>query len=289
MTTSQPEGQYLFSHEWEGESDRLMALSAALDPVTKRHLAPLGVGPGWRCLEVGAGTGTVAEWLAGLVGEKGRVLATDLSLALMEARGLQAENLELRVHDVIHDPLPEGEFDLVHTRLLLEHLPARAAVLTKLSRALAPGGWLVVEDMCFRGQHATDRRGAMSIGALFQAVGVLMRQHGYDTRWAPQIPKHMHRAGLTEIGAEGTQIMLIGGSPTIQWVRPSLTRMRGLLLEEEDGLPASRVRKVLAAAPALRDVLGRRIDRLDDLLADPEFVYVAPTFVSAWGRRPLEA
>src|SRR5690348_8987341 len=113
--TTKTEGQYLFSHEWEGESDRLMALSAALDPVTKRHLAPLGVGPGWRCLEVGAGTGTVAEWLAGLVGEKGRVLATDLSLALMEARGLQAENLELRVHDVIHDPLPEGEFDLVHT------------------------------------------------------------------------------------------------------------------------------------------------------------------------------
>ena len=28
-----PEGQYLFSHEWEGESDRLMALSG-LSPLS---------------------------------------------------------------------------------------------------------------------------------------------------------------------------------------------------------------------------------------------------------------
>ena len=287
MTTTQPEGQYLFSHEWEGEGDRLMGLSAVLDPVTKRHLAPLGVGPGWRCLEVGAGTGTIAEWLAGVVGEKGSVLATDLSLALMEARGLEAENLELRQHDVVNDPLPEREFDLVHIRLVLEHLPARLDILTKLSRALAPGGWLVVEDMCFHGQHATDRRGALSIGTLFQAVSVLMRQHGFDARWAPRIPKYMHRAGLTDIGAEGTQIMLIGGGPNVGFVLPSLTRMRGLLLEDGH-LPPGRVQKVLGAVPALKDLLGRRIDRLEDLLTDTEFAYVAPTFVSAWGRRPLE-
>ena len=145
MTTTETEGQYLFPHSWEGEGDRLMALSALLDPVTKRHLAPLGLAPGWRCLEVGAGTGTIAGWLAEVVGEKGSVLATDLSLDLMEARGVEAENLELRRHDIINDPLPEGAFDLIHSRLVLEHLPARLDVLAKLSRALAPGGWLVLD------------------------------------------------------------------------------------------------------------------------------------------------
>ncbi|HMC05471.1 MAG TPA: class I SAM-dependent methyltransferase [Actinomycetota bacterium] len=288
MTTTETEGQYLFPHSWEGEGDRLMALSALLDPVTKRHLAPLGLAPGWRCLEVGAGTGTIAGWLAEVVGEKGSVLATDLSLDLMEARGVEAENLELRRHDIINDPLPEGAFDLIHSRLVLEHLPARLDVLAKLSRALAPGGWLVLEDMCFRGQHATDRRGALSIGALFRAVSVLMRQHGHDPRWAPRIPKHMHRAGLTEIGAEGTQIMLIGAGPAVGFAQPSLARMRGLLLGEGD-LPPSRFQKVLSAAPPLKGLLGRQIDRVEELLADPEFVYVIPTFVTAWGRRPLES
>jgi SAM-dependent methyltransferase len=264
MTTTETEGQYLFPHSWEGEGDRLMALSALFDPVTKRHLAPLGVAPGWRCLEVGAGTGTIAGWLAEVVGEKGSVLATDLSLELMEARGLEAENLELRRHDIINDPLPEGEFDLIHSRLVLEHLPARLDVL------------------------ATDRRGALSIGTLFRAVSLLMRQHGHDPRWAPRIPKHMYRAGLTEIGAEGTQIMLVGAGPAVGFAQPSLARMRGLLLEDGD-LPPSRVQKVLSAAPPLKGLLSRQIDRVEDLLADPEFVYVIPTFVTAWGRRPLEA
>lgn len=288
MTTTETDGQYLFPHSWEGEGDRLMALSALFDPVTKRHLAPLGVGPGWRCLEVGAGTGTIAAWLSDVVGPKGRVLATDLSLDLMEARELEAENLELQRHDIVNDPLPEGEFDLVHSRLVLEHLPARLDVLAKLSRGLAPGGWLVLEDMCFRGQHATDRRGALSIGTLFRAVSLLARQHGHDPRWAPRIPKHMQQAGLSEIGAEGTQIMLIGGSPAVGFAQPSLARMRSLLLD--DGVvPPRGVQKVLSAAPPLKAVLGRQIDRVEELLADPEFVYVIPTFVTAWGRRSPEA
>ena len=284
-----PEGQYLFSHSWEGEGDRLAALSALLDPVTKRHVGPLGLAPGWRCLEVGAGTGSIARWLSEVVGPKGRVLATDLSLDLMKAQGPEAENLELRQHDIVNDPLPDGEFDLVHSRLVLEHLPARLDVLARLHRALAPGGWLVIEDFCFRGQHATDRRGAMTIGTLFRAVALLMQQHGHDPRWAPRIPTHMHRAGLTEIGAEGTQIIMIGGSPALRWVQPNLARMRGLLFEDGEVVTRGPVHKALAAAPPLKRLLQRRLDGLEHLLADPEFCYVAPTFVTAWGRRAPEA
>src|SRR5438270_6702229 len=91
------EGQYLFPHTWEGEGERLTSLAGAFDPVTRRHLAALGLAAGWRCLEVGAGTGSIARWLSEVVGPTGSVLATDLSLDLMQ--GLAAENLELRQHD----------------------------------------------------------------------------------------------------------------------------------------------------------------------------------------------
>jgi len=281
------EGQYLFPHTWDGEGERLTSLAAGFDPITKRHLAPLGLADGWRCLEVGAGTGSIARWLSEMVGPKGRVLATDLSLELM--RGLEAENLEIRQHDILRDSLPEGEFDLVHCRLVLEHLPGRLDALAKMARALAPGGWLVVEDFSFRGQQATDRRGAVTIGSLFRLIGVVLKHNGFDTRWARRLPIHLRHAGLTEIGAEGTQLMLIGGTPSVEWAGPSLTRMRGLLFEDGELLSPSPVQKVIAAAPPLRRVVGRQLDGLERMLTDPDFCYVAPTFVSAWGRRPLEA
>jgi hypothetical protein len=159
-------------------------------------------------------------------------------------------------------------------------------VLAKLAGALAPGGWLVVEDMCFRGQHATDRRGAVTIGALFRLIGLVMAQHGHDGRWGARLPVHLHRAGLTEVGAEGTQLMLIGGSPNVRWVQPNLARMRSLLLEGDEGLTPGPVQKAMGAVPPLKRILKGQLDRLENLLADPEFTYVAPTFVTAWGRKP---
>jgi SAM-dependent methyltransferase len=288
--TTKIEGEYLFPHSWEGEGDRLTALAAGFDPITRRHLAPLGLGPGWRCLEVGAGTGSIAGWLSEVVGPKGHVLATDLTVDLMRERGLEAENLEVRSHDILRDPLPEGEFDLVHSRLVLEHLPGRLEALAKMTRSLAPGGWLVVEDIGFRGQHATDRRGAMTVGTLLRVVGLMMGHHGHDGRWAGRLPIHLRQAGLTEIGAEGTQVMLIGDTPSVDWARPSLARMRSLILEEDGSAgQSSPVQRLMAAAPPVRRLLARQLDGLERLLSDPEFCYVAPTFVSAWGRRPLDA
>src|SRR5437764_14526453 len=100
MTTSETEGRYLFPHSWEGEGDRLTALASLFDPITRRHVAPLALGPGWRCLEVGGGPGSVARWLAEVVGGTGYVVATDHSLARMKAHGAEAtDNLELRTRD----------------------------------------------------------------------------------------------------------------------------------------------------------------------------------------------
>jgi hypothetical protein len=45
-----------------------------------------GVGAGWRCLEVGASGGSIAEWLCGKVGPHGRVVATDLQTMSISLR-----------------------------------------------------------------------------------------------------------------------------------------------------------------------------------------------------------
>ena len=130
-----------------GKADTRMDLLARLfDAPTQRALERVGVAPGWQCLEVGGGGGSVARWLAARVGASGRVLCTDINTRIIESHRGGPPNLEVRVHDIANDPLPAASFDLVHARLVLIHVIERERVLERMVAALKPGGWLVIED-----------------------------------------------------------------------------------------------------------------------------------------------
>ncbi|MGH3773082.1 MAG: class I SAM-dependent methyltransferase [Pseudonocardiaceae bacterium] len=98
----------------------------------------IGITHGWSCLEVGAGIGSIARWLAQRVGRTGRVVATDLDTRFFEDAA--GANLDVWRHDITRDSLPVTEFDLVHVRWLLDLLPDREASIEKLIAALKPGG-----------------------------------------------------------------------------------------------------------------------------------------------------
>jgi hypothetical protein len=76
-------------------------------PSRRRYLAALGIQKGWHCLEVGAGHGVVARWLAEQVGPTGRVVATDINgsafgMGAYLTKGpsrSQAASLKLRTFD----------------------------------------------------------------------------------------------------------------------------------------------------------------------------------------------
>src|SRR5690349_10729153 len=118
----------------------LSLLQELLDPATTRRLEGVGVGPGWHALEVGAGRGSIASWLADRVGEEGRVVATDIDTTLLEA--LDDDRIELLRHDVLVDDLPKGSFDLIHCRALLVHLSDPDRALARMAAWLKPGGVL---------------------------------------------------------------------------------------------------------------------------------------------------
>ncbi len=87
------------------DSRRLESLEGWFDPLTHRHLETIGIGVGWRCLEVGAGGGSIARWLAQRVGPSGSVVATDVDVRFLT--GLPAM-VEVRRHDVVSDALESG-------------------------------------------------------------------------------------------------------------------------------------------------------------------------------------
>jgi len=66
----------------EAEDERLALLERIFDPLSRRRREL--VQPGWRCLEVGAGRGSMAVWLAEQVGESGEVVATDIDVTYLK-------------------------------------------------------------------------------------------------------------------------------------------------------------------------------------------------------------
>jgi len=130
--------KYLLDNAAPETRRRFDGLATVFDPGTFRLLSDRGVNSGWHCLEVGAGSGTVAAWLGERVGPTGYVLATDINPRFAEE--LRGPNIEVRRHDVTVDSLPEATFDLIHARLVLIHLPTRDAVLHKLISATKRGG-----------------------------------------------------------------------------------------------------------------------------------------------------
>lgn len=280
------ETPYIFDNSDEREAERLAGIQAAWDPGTLRHLADLGVDEGWRCLEVGAGAGSVARWLCERVGDKGSVLATDINTTLLD--GLDLPNLEVRRHDIQTEALPQGAFDLVHCRLVLMHLPAREQALRKMADALAPGGWMLVEDISFAGTGTATGRGSVTFRTLVAPLKAMLRAHGADVNFGRRLPILFNRLGLTEVGAEGRVTVLVGGSEANAWALPTLERIQEHLTGG-DQPDASKMRAAFERVPALRRTAERQLVRLRQLLDDREFAFHCPAIVATWGRRPPNA
>jgi SAM-dependent methyltransferase len=259
--------RYIFDQTWDREAERLDALERSGDPLTLDHLRRTGVGAGWECLEVGAGRGSIARWLADRVGDRGRVLAVDLDTTLLEEH--RRPNLEVRRLDVLTDPLPAAAFDLVHARHVIGHLPDRASALRRLAAALRPGGWMLVEDFDFRwaelGDWPCDPVDAGPVlGRVWGATLEVMRTGSYDGGWSWRAPAGMRAAGLGEVAGEARAP--IGDGAFTEMIHLSVLRFRD---------------DVIARGMAAADV-----DRCLEVLGDPGCCLTAAPLVSVWGRRP---
>ncbi len=111
-------------------------------------LERLELGPGWRCVDVGAGTGDVAIALAQVVGHEGRVYAVDSdplardASARAAARYSQVVSITQAAEDLL---LPEA-VDLAFCRFLLLHVADPVVAVSRMAGVLAPGGWLVAQE-----------------------------------------------------------------------------------------------------------------------------------------------
>ena len=97
-------------------------------------------------LDVGAGTGFLTEGAAKIAQ---KVIALDFSAAMMgEARAkLRGRNVEFKIGNVEHIPLPGGSVNAVIGNMILHHCLNPELAIRDMARVLAPGGRLALSDL----------------------------------------------------------------------------------------------------------------------------------------------
>ncbi len=256
--------QYVLNQAWKGEKERLESIAALTDPATIRHLDDLGVEKGWRCAEVGAGAGSIARWLCERVGDSGRVIAVDINTQFLDS--LDYTNLEVRRQNIVTEPLEEGLYDLVHTKILLLHLPEREKVLQQLVAALRPGGVLLVEESDIRTIQMCDPPSGL-LSRSGAALASIMERGGVDIAYGLKLLPAVVRTGLKRIGSDGQLSAIQCGTP------PSVTL--ALTLEHLST-------KIVGAGLMSQ---GEIDTTLEELRWPSATLIYCPILVSVWGQR----
>lgn len=162
------------SREVLGEFDLALAVA--------RHMPECSV-----AADFGCGTGNV---LVAMLKKAETVIGVDGSPRMLElARrrfGKEGERVSLRIGDLAHLPLRDGEADFASLNMVLHHIPQPGDVLGEIRRVLSPGGLLVITDF----NAHTDERMQSEYGDHWL---------GFDRE---TLHGHLSRAGFTVRASE---------------------------------------------------------------------------------------
>ncbi len=234
----------------------------------------IGVGLGWRCLDVGCGPGGITDLLSVRVGPTGRVVGLDADPVFLDyARDRTHEhgldNVEFVQGDAYRTGLQRGSFDLIHVRFVAGTAGEPAALLQEAMRLTRPGGFVGFQEAdistlnCYPPHPAWDRLK----GALEQAFVCV----GADVRLAQRLYQLARRAGLQDVRYRPFMVGIRSGDPMTDYLPATVESVRGTLLDKRLIAP-NELEAALAACRAH--------------LADPDTVFTTVTVAQVWGRAP---
>jgi SAM-dependent methyltransferase len=216
--------EYVLDHHQEGERQRLALMSRLLDPMHRRHLERLGVGPGARTLEVGCGNGSISAWLAGRIAPGGRAVAVDLDLSLLDA---DVPGLECRQADILAGPVGPGDFDLVTARAVLHHVADAEAAVANLVTSAKPGGTILLIEPDFLPVSIAE---PPEVRAFWQGWLAWSREQGIDYFIGRRLPAMLSRLGLKDVGATAETALYNGGSLWAVYWKQTVIELRPRLV-----------------------------------------------------------
>jgi ubiquinone/menaquinone biosynthesis C-methylase UbiE len=256
-----------------GEIERLRIQAAAMEFDAGVLLDRIGVGPGWRCLDLGCGPGGILPLLAARAGAPDQVVGLDADAVLLEAARtwLEARDLAgvvLLERDAYRTGLPSDAFDLVHVRYLAGTAGQPGDLLQEAIRLARPGGVVAFEEPdtdtlgCNPPHPAWDRlKGALQDG--FAGVGA-------DTRLGKRLYRLFREAGLQDVRYRPFLVGVTSGEAMADYLPATIESIRSTLIERG----VIREAELDAALAACRRHL-----------ADPDTVTTTFLTAQVWGRK----
>ena len=256
---------YVYDHAWTDERIRLEGLEFALDPGTREHLIRLGVGPGSRCLEIGAGGGSIAFWLTERASPGGEVVAIDLETDFLEREAARHPGLRALKLDITTTDPPSG-FDLVHARYLVEWLPDKLLALQRMVAALRPGGVLLDEEPDWITMYEAVEPLALR-RVVRAAMQYLESTSPVEVNYGRRVLNDLSAVGLVNTTAEARCQVIRGKSPPASgFLRLTLLKLGAALLRE-------------------KSVTETEFSAALEALEDSTRTFYMPMTVAAWGWR----
>jgi SAM-dependent methyltransferase len=166
-------------------------------------------------LDLGSGAGFDCLLAARRVGPTGRVIGVDMtpemiSKARDNVRRVAASNVEFRLGEIEHLPVPDGSIDVVLSNCVINLSPDKAAVFREAFRVLRPGGRLAISDVVATAvmpdalaQSLEALTGCVAGAASVETVRALLAEAGFvDVSVEPR-PDSAATLGACMPGAEG--------------------------------------------------------------------------------------
>lgn len=207
------ESNYSFNNNWNQAELRLSLLERLSDKTTKDLLThALNLNNAAQCWELGAGSGSIAQWLCNHTRINTKILATDIDTSLLKS--LNHPKLTVLNQNVLND-LPRECFDLIHARSILIHIPTRHQLLSSLSQKLNDRGTILIEEPSFSSFRI--RTGSTSQSNLFADLTLVIKKYQENVgmmnhSFGQRLGSLLRKEGLTIIKEQKTDKIIYGGT-----------------------------------------------------------------------------
>ena len=231
---------------------------------TDGFLDRIGIKPGWRCLDVGAGPGFTTADLRERVGPDGSVTAVEPSPLFGDHLNATIgkndwTNVKLVRSTVEEADLKSETYDLVFVRWVLNFVADRKSFLAKIAKSAKKDGIVAVMDYWYEGLSVHPR------GTPFDRIPDIARAYyrsgGGDAYGIGDMPTILRSHGFELL--ETAPLQLSGGSTSevFRWAMQFFT----------EHLPLMAEKGIISLAE--RDA---QLKNFSDLERDPEMLFFSP-------------